>query len=99
MKKYILDLTGANLPNHIKGTSLTIPVVPGAHCMDLDIKEDEVSPGDLSRWRDNAHRALARKHGDAYDTDARAESESMPIGFDIKSLPVGAIIRVEEVTP
>lgn len=81
-KKYVLDLTSAELPDWWPtGSPLKLPVRPGQLQRDIDLMRDEID----SDVYQQLFEATAHFN--------RGRNQKTVIGLDISSLPVGAAIR------
>lgn len=81
-KQFLLDLNNAKVPGWWpEGVPLVLPVKPGGYELDLDLNVEAIGAENYKKLFDaTAHFNEGRK-------------DTMPIGFDLDRLPVGAVLR------
>jgi len=84
--RFILDLSSARYPKgsklgeiYRKANVLILPAVLGKHEKDFDLDEKRISKKKLKILKENA---------------TSGWDDELPIGFDLKKLPVGATLKV-----
>lgn len=88
MKVFMLDLSKCKEPQ-LDGYDKPIPCKIGEHSHNLDVIEERIKPDVLAAWQKEADGRLKAK--------GIKMQENIPIGLNLRTMPVGAVLTVIEV--